>query len=163
MARPGGILCYDLSSSVGWAYGHPADNVPPLFGEILLRTLDGGEGARFVAFENECADQVSVFKPMHLCTEAPLPLPAMNNRGSALQQIGLRALAVGEAYRGSCRYHETDVGEVRRTVLGTSRMQGEAKKIVTRWCWSKGIKVQSHNMADAVVLWHYYRGILHCN
>ncbi len=161
--RPGGILAYDLSSNVGWAYGHPLDNSGPVFGELILRTISGGEGARFVGFENEIADQVVLYQPQHIVTEAPLSLQAMNNREVAFQQIGLRAFALAEAYRASARYHEMDVYSVRKEVLGTGRFaKGKAKEEVVRWCWKRGWKVGTHNMGDACVLWEFYRTRLSC-
>lgn len=151
----GGILTFDLSSRIGWAYGHSDARIPE-FGEIELPKY-GGEGARFLAAQNAMGDLMTEFEPLHVCCEAPIPLPAMNNRDVAFQQLGLRAIARVLAYIGSAGWHERDVFKIREEATGTGRLGPDVKDIVVRWCWRKGWEVTTHNMADACLVWNYYR------
>ena len=154
--RPGGILAYDLATSIGWAYGH-CDSTSPTFGGLLLPKV-GGEGAKFAAAENEMAAHMELFRPRHVVAETPIPLPTLNNRTIALQLIGLRAIVCSEAYRASAQFHEWDSYTVRLNVLGTGRFKaGAVKEAVTRWCWGRGWDVGTHDQADACVLWEHAR------
>lgn len=154
--RPGGILTYDLGQHVGWAYGHSTDNRPE-FGGLLLPKW-GGEGGRFAAFENEVADHVSLFKPKHIRMAAPLHHMAGNSRESVQQQLGLRAIVLSEAYRGSASAGEIDEYQARLEVLGTGRFaKGEAKAAVVRWCKTQDWHPGTHDQGDALVIWEYFR------
>lgn len=149
------LLALDLSTQVGWAVG-PIGGRATMFGTWVLPQI-GGEGARFASFENVLADCIAVHDPAVMAVEAPLPLPAINNREVAFQQLGLRAMALSEAYRASASVHESDAYSVRREVLGTGRFaKGHVKRAVTEWAKREGYDAPDHNAADALVLWTYY-------
>lgn len=153
---PGGVLALDLSSVTGVAYG-PMDAKNPTFGTWHLPHI-GGEGARYAAFENVLADAMDYLQPRKLVLEAPLPLPAMNNRRSAFQQITLRGISYSEAWRASCAVFEIDAMSVRLGMLGQSRFAKDTvKREVVRFCLRRGLKVPDHNAADSVLLWLWYQ------
>lgn len=148
------LLALDLSTQVGWAVGPIGGE--PICGTWVLPQI-GGEGARFASFENVLADAIAVHEPSVMAVEAPLPLPAMNNREVAFQQLGLRAIALSEAYRASASVHESDTYTVRLAVLGTGRFPaGKVKDAVLAWAKREGIDVPDHNAADAACLWTFY-------
>lgn len=148
------MIALDLSSQVGWAIGPIGGR--PLLGTWVLPSI-GGEGARFASFENELADAMAVHEPSILALEAPLPLPAQNNAQVARQQMGLRAVALSEAYRASAAAHEVDVYTVRRDVIGTGRFPaGKAKDAVMAFAKREGYDPPDHNAGDALILWLYY-------
>ena len=148
------MIALDLSSQVGFAVG--ALDARPLLGTWVLPQI-GGEGARFASFENELADAMALHVPDLLALEAPLPLPAQNNAQVARQQMGLRAIALSEAYRASAAAHEVDVYTVRRDVIGTGRFPaGKAKDAVMAYAKDQGYDPPDHNAGDALILWLYY-------
>ena len=148
------MIALDLSSQVGWAIGELGGR--PLLGTWVLPSI-GGEGARFASFENELADAMAVHEPSIMALEAPLPLPALNNRDVAFQQMGLRAIALSEAYRASASVHESDVYSIRLAVLGTGRFaKGQVKHAVEAWAKREGLNAPDHNAADAACLWTFY-------
>jgi len=155
----GGVLCLDLSSTIGWCYAAPGVMIPKT-GFFRLPVL-GGEGARYAAFDEKLADIVECWEPRQMLLEAPIPLPAMNNFRAAAQQFGLRALVYAEGHRSSCTISEIDVLSARREVMGSGSMSSDvAKKLVVRFCHEKGIKVANHHAGDAAILWLWHRGRL---
>ena len=156
MLAPFAILTLDLASVVGWAEGDSAETTPR-FGTWHLPRL-GGEGARYAAFENELAMKLSVIRPQQMVLEAHLPLPAMNNVGSARQAFGLRAMAYSEAYRSSIPVFELDAQTARRDIIGQGRFARDtAKQEVLAYCYRRGWRVPDHNAGDACILWEWYR------
>ena len=151
--RPGGILALDLARVVGFAYGHTGANRPEV-GTIDLPQI-GGEGRRYSAWVNESAAIAKILQPTQIIMAAPLPLPAMNNRMSAFQQITLRGITRVFAYRCGCAVVEIDEREARTDVLGRSRWPGKdgAKKAVWQWAKRMDLEAPDHNAADAAVLW----------
>lgn len=145
----------DLSSTVGAAYGE-LEAINPVFCTWRLPHV-GGEGARYTAFENVLADFMTKIEPSRIVLEAPLPLPAMNNRRSAFQQITLRGIAYIEAYRGSCMISEIDSLTVRMMFLGHRVSHDVAKKEILRYCHKRGLKVSDHHQSDAALVWLWYQ------
>ena len=149
----------DLSSRVGWCLAELGCR--PIWNFWQLPKI-GGEGARFAAFENELAEALQVHQPHVVVVEAPLPLPALNNRESAMQQIGLRGFAYSEGYRASIPVVEVDAYTVRVEMLGTGRSSKDEKikAKVLRWCHERGYAVVDDNCADAVLLAAFYASAL---
>lgn len=138
----------------GWCYGPPGTEVPE-FGTIHM-PLEGGEGCRFAAFENELIGLLERHEPSHIYAESPLPLAAMNNRASAWQQLGLRAFVRSNGYRYSIPVGELSADLVRTEILGFARAPGRPDAIkahVVLWCRRQGWRVPDHNAGDACLLW----------
>jgi len=152
--KPGGVLCMDLSSVVGIAVGSLTDRLPAF--ETWRLPKIGGEGARYAAFENTLAQAIEAWEPSWIVLEAPIPLPAMNNRASAFQQITLRGIAYSEAYRASIPISEIDAYTARLEVMGVGR-PAEGKKAVVAWCRAHGMPVGDDHAGDACVLWLWHR------
>jgi Holliday junction resolvasome RuvABC endonuclease subunit len=153
----GGILTLDLASTTGWAYGCLDWNAPT-FG-CWHMPLMGGEGCRLASIENELIDALNEYAPSHLICEAPLPLPAATNRQAVYQQLGLRGLAIANAWRSAVAWHEIDAPTVRGELLGQRYFsKNTVKKRVTTYCRSLGLRVPDHNAGDAVMLWLWWRG-----
>ncbi len=153
MWSPGGVLCLDLSTRTGWAYG--VAGAVPLSGVWELpNTTDLGR--RFAAFENELLDALAEMQPVLVSMEAPLPASEQTHAYSAELQIGLAAIAECACYRWERRLFRRASSTVRAAVLGTARFpKGEAKKAVMEWCRARGWRFPDHNAADALLLWAY--------
>lgn len=158
MDSPGGVLCLDLSSNVGWAYA-AIDAREPSFGVWRLPKI-GGEGARFAAFENEMAAAMDRWSPSALVLEAPLPLAALCGVSTlkvVAQQLTLRGIAYAEAWRASIPISEVSSDIVRLAMLGQSRFAKNTVKIeVVAYCRARGWKVPDHNAADACLVWAWH-------
>lgn len=152
---PEGLLALDLAGVVGWCYGGRYDR-HPMYGTWHLPHI-GGEGARYCAFENTLAAEIARLKPKKLLLEAPLPLPAMNNRRSAFQQITLRGIAWSEAYRASIPIGEIDSTTVRMGTLGRLYSKDLIKREVVKFCRDLKWNPPDHNAADACLLWLWHR------
>lgn len=153
---PGGLLCLDLASTVGVAYGHPADRLPVFWSFDLLRTE--GEGARYASFENELFDILAALKPAAVVLEAPLPLMAQTRAAICQQQYTLRGISLSECWRASVPVSEVEVDTVRIEILGTARFRkGQVKAEVVRYCRELGLDLSDHNAGDAVLIWLWRR------
>ena len=153
----GGVLALDLAGVTGWCYGPPEQPLPAGFGEWEL-PLIGGRGAKGAGLQNKLAPFIKRYRPVKLVLESPLPLPAQTHFNSAYQQFGLGYLAHAEAWRGRAAVVEVDVHTARREVMGITRMSRKTiKREVVRFCWRRGVKVQSDHAADAAVLWWWNR------
>jgi hypothetical protein len=159
---PGGVLCFDLSSNVGYAYG-AIDAPAPTFGVWRLPKI-GGEGARYAAYENELASAIDLWSPSALVLEAPLPLAALCGVSTlkvVAQQLTLRGIAYAEAWRASIPISEVSSDMVRLAMLGQSRFKkGTVKAEVLAYCRSINLLVPDHNAGDAVLTWLWYKGQL---
>jgi hypothetical protein len=155
---PGGTLCLDLARTTGAAYG-TLDCFAPWFEDWHMPSV-GGEGARFAALENEIVAAFERFHPCRLVLEAPIPLPAMNNRAAAWQQLGMRAIVRCIAYREAVAVTEVSATLVRSELLGFASAPGKpnaVKSHVLHFCRRKGWDVPSHNAGDACMLWEWQR------
>jgi hypothetical protein len=152
----GGVLALDLSSAVGWAYGHQPQELA--HGTWQLPMV-GGEGARGAAFAERLAELLEEVEPAHLVLEAPLPPLAQTNMRSARQQYGLTWQAHTEAWHARCAVSEINAQAVRDELLGCRYSKDVVKREVLRYCHRRGIKVATHHAADAALvwLWHYGR------
>lgn len=159
-AAQGGVLALDLSSCVGWAFGH-VHAVAPTFGVWQLPYI-GGEGARYVAFENELAEFMEVMRPSWIVLEAALSLQALASVSTirvVRQQLTLRGIAYAEAYRASVPISEIDSYSVRLAMLGTGRFAKETvKREVVGYCRRQGWMVPDHNAGDACLVWGWHVG-----
>lgn len=165
--RTGGILTLDLSSVVGWAYGHPGDDAP-VFGTWHLST-SRLLGPRYVSYENELIACLNLYMPRLVVMEAPLPSIRQGSTNVARQQFGLAAYTEGECHRFHVQLREQPAHMVRKAVLGRGsfgepdpanprrRVNGRAnaKSAVMEWCQAQGWNVPDDNAADACVLWRY--------
>lgn len=151
--QSGGIFTLDLSTTVGWAYGHPGDE-RPMCGTWLLPT--GDLGRMFASLENELDDALIFHRPRLILIEAPLPPTATSNATTWHHQIGEDACVRATAYRHSVEVRDQAVSTVRKEVLGTGRFPGgDAKAAVLAHCARRGWPVPDHNAADACVLWEF--------
>lgn len=156
-ALPGGILALDLAGTVGWAYGAIGAR-DPAFGCWHL-PYEGGEGARYAAFENELAAAIDRFVPARLILEAPLSFLALISRSNMrvmTQQYTLRGIAYAEGWRGAIPVTEVDSFTVRQEVLGQGRFGKDVvKREVVRYCRQRGWRVPDHNAGDACLTWEW--------
>jgi hypothetical protein len=156
----GGVLALDLSSFSGWAYGHLADR-DPAFGTWRLPP-EGGEGARYAAFENELALAMDELAPSKLILEAPLSFAALlgvSNMRVMCQQYTLRGIAYAEGWRASIPVSEVSADIVRLEMLGQSRFAKDTvKREVVRYCRRRGWRVPDHNAGDACLVWAWHQG-----
>ena len=150
----GGLLCFDLSGTVGFAYGHVGD-LMPTFGSWHLSD-SSLLGARYTSFENELIAAIERFRPRVIIMEAPLPSSAQGTTNVARQQFGLAAYVEGEAFRARIQVREVPASTVRKEVLGKGRFaSGTAKAAVMAFCKGKGWNVSDDHQADALILWLY--------
>jgi hypothetical protein len=161
---PGGTLTLDLSSHVGWAYG-TGGPIPDSYG--LWQLPQPTRGGRFNAFRSRLEDFIDQWAPSEILMEAPLPLPAQNNAGSARQQYGLAAYVEGECAQARIPVLERNVDDVRRLLIGRSRsrrgtggpdlfgrpIQQGIKDMVIAYVRSLGLPVHDDNVADAIALY----------
>lgn len=156
----GGVLALDLASTVGWAFGHVND-LDPLYGVWRLPHF-GGEGGRYVAFENELAAFIERHQPGHVILEAALSLQALAQVSTIAvtrQQLSLRAIAYMEAYRASITITEIDSRSVRLAILGVgSFAKDTVKREVVQYCRRQGWMVPDHNAGDACLTWLWHVG-----
>ena len=151
--RHGGVLTLDLSSRVGWAYGHPGDS-KPLCGVWIL--AKGELGKLLASYENELEDAILLHRPGLIVTEAPLPPTAISNAVVWRQQLSLAGCTEAAAWRHDILFREQAASTIRRELLGTARFPGgNAKQCVEEYCAAKGWDVPDHNAGDACLTWEY--------
>lgn len=152
-----GVLALDLSGTIGLAYGPTELDRPMVTAQFALPAI-GGRGAKAVAAENLLDAIFVAYTPSKLVLATPLPLPALNNYGSAYQQFGLAWAAHAAAYRGDCPVSSQDEQTVRTEMLGRARYQkGGAKDAVLAYCRRMRVRVAGHHAGDAAVLWLWHR------
>jgi hypothetical protein len=148
----GGVLAFDLSSVIGWAYGS-SQGMRPLSGTWRLQ--QSSEAMRLLSAENEIYAAIERFLPRLIVVEAPLPLPAMNNRAATYQQLGLRAVVLIEAARARVPVQEVGALVVRGDLLGPQSRKlhrADVKRAVMAWCRGHGWHVADDNVGDALLL-----------
>jgi hypothetical protein len=149
------ILALDLSRHTGWAAGaagaRPANGVwhlPP--GEQ--------EGVQAAAYADVLAAAIAVHSPDLVIAEVNVHLHKQNPAATAYQQIGMAYLTALVCYRRTVRYRQATAEEARIKMLGRARFGGsaEAKAAVLTWANTENkYGVTDHNIADALLLWHY--------
>jgi hypothetical protein len=151
--KPGGILALDLSTHVGWAYGSPGQNEPPIGGVIHLPPMRMDDlGRLFAALDNELEDAIALHQPALVVQEAALVIAD----GSARMLIGLSAHVESNCYRNSVRCKSVSVDHARSFVLGRARFPtGTTKTYVIQWARSQGYEPKDDNHADALLMWRY--------
>ena len=167
----GGILCLDLATDTGWAYGHPGDSAPAWGVWKLPRHL--GRGAMCSAFQDALDKALDELKPSRLVYEAPLPANLQGNADAAFILIGLAFATDGCGSRWEVDTRSRSSDTFRNAVIGRSRLNDEEKRerpkktvktaIVAPWIQSMGWSITDHNAADAAVAWAYETGIRHAN
>ena len=149
--QPGGLLALDLSSTVGWCLGGPADRVPH-FGVWRLPAA-AVRAPRLAAFQVQLAAAIVQLRPRAIVMEAPLPAKAERNADTARQQLGLAALVECEGWLAHVPVTETPAATARAAVLQRGWQVGNVKQHVLAWCRMQGWQVPDHNAGDACVLW----------
>jgi hypothetical protein len=167
--RPGGVLCLDLATETGWAYGHPGDPAPAWGVWRLPKHV--GRGAVCAAFEDELDRLLAELRPVRLVYEAPLPANLQGSADTAFILIGLAFATEGCGHRSELLTVSRSSGTFRNAVIGRSRLTDEEKRarpkltvktaIVAPWIAAQGWKITDHNGADAAVVWAYETGIRH--
>jgi hypothetical protein len=93
---------------------------PEAFG-IWKLPFEGGEGAKYAAFENMLMEAVDAWAPARIILEAPFSFQAMlgvSTERVMKQQYTLRGIAYAEAWRAGCSIQEIDACTARSEVLG---------------------------------------------
>lgn len=156
-APPGGILSLDLSKHCGWAYGTPAC-AKPVFGVWHL-PADTEAGRRGAAYENELLDAIDLYRPRFVVYEASLPANAQSHANTAELLLGLAMLTDVACYRHEIEARKEYPQTVRSKVMGkgNGRITTKDKEggVIVRWLNERGIEVEDHNAADAILQWMY--------
>jgi len=151
-----GVLALDLSQRTGWAYGR-LDQPIPETGRWVLPDI-GGRAARFCALHDMLDDHMERWKPIQMVIEAPLPPQAQTHTNSALQQYGLDAVVRMVGFWWGVPVVAIDSWTARHEVAGIRRTSDDTvKKSVFAFCRRLGIKVDSHDAADAAMLWLWFK------
>lgn len=149
-------MALDLSTRVGWAYGHPGDRRPLCGAWILPATEPNDHGRKFASLENELEDTLIMYRPVLIMVEAPLPPTTRSNAATWAHQLGLAAMVASSAYRHDIRFRQQACSSVRLEILGTCRFPGgDAKDVVMAYCASQDWAAPNHDAGDACVLWEY--------
>jgi hypothetical protein len=156
MSRPGGVLTLDLSSTVGFAYGHAGE--VPAFGHWRL-CEDPDIGHRLVCHENELARAIEEFRPALVSMERALPANLQGNAYTGELQIGLSGSTRSTCYRWAVPLRAPTVDTIRLNVVGHRLKKAEAKPAIVAWCRSRGWFVRNDHEADACAVWAYETGI----
>jgi hypothetical protein len=167
--NPGGILCLDLSTETGWAYGHPGDPAPSWGVWKLPKHIS--RGAVGLAFENEFEGMLEAQKPVRVVYEAPLPPNLQSNADAGFFTIGLAFTTEACAARWEIPVFSRSSQTFRNAVIGRVYLTDEEKRakprlsvktaIVAPWIAAQGWQITDHNAADAAVVWAYETGIRH--
>jgi Holliday junction resolvasome RuvABC endonuclease subunit len=153
---PGGVLCFDLASHVGWAYGHLANKLPEA-GVWHLPKI-GGEGARYAAFNDLLYATLKLLAPSEIVIESALPPLAQTRTETAHQQYKLRGDVKEAGWRRSIAVSEISALTVRMEVMGKAHFPDKTVKTeVVRFCRDLGMDITSHDAADAVLIWLWHR------
>lgn len=164
-APPGGILSLDLSTRCGWAYGTVACP-KPVFSvwRLPAATEAGRQGA---AYENELLDAIDQYHPKMVVFEAALPAGAQSHARTAELLIGLAMTTEIACYRHEILVRKEYPQTVRSKVMGpgNGRITSKQKEagVIVRWLNERGIEVEDHNAADAILQWMYAVRVAKCN
>lgn len=165
--RPGGILFLDLSTHVGWVYGHPADNVVPLWG--CLDLPEGGYGHVFNSLMNALEDLLDAHQPARVGIEDIIS-QRHNSTYTARLTAGLHAVTDLVCYQADLNLERVSVDHIRKTVIGRARLTALEKavkpkltvksQIVEPWIEAHGWgEIEDHNSRDAAVGFAYLTGV----
>lgn len=151
-APPGGTVFLDLSTSTGWAYGHPRNK--PVCGTLVLpRTHEDGQA--FSGLYEALCDLIEWLEPRRIMAEAPLPPGTTTSNMLVWKcQIGLLAVARLVACQYGLVVREASVSMVRANVLKGLPWRGkqaDGKPVIMQWCHDQGLNPPDHNAGDACV------------
>ncbi len=155
---PGGVVAFDLAPGpIGVAAGLLTEALPSWFDAWHLPKL-GTEGTKYMAFANEIYGFIEGHEPSAIVLEAALPPEAQTDTKTAFKQYGLRAIAHEAAARHSIPISEFSADSIRMETIGRCRWKkGQTKIAVVAHCRRLGLDVTSHDSADAVLAWIFYR------
>lgn len=167
MAGP--ILCLDISTVTGVAWGSPGDAAPDWRVWKLPKHIS--RGAVGMAFENELDKALDELKPCRLVYEAPLPPNLQSDAEGGFFTIGLALMAEACAARWEVPVISRSSQTFRKAVIGRVHLSDEEKRmrprptvkslIVRPWIEGQGWDIPDHNACDAAVIWAYEVGTRH--
>lgn len=166
--RPGGVLTLDLSTHVGWVYGHPTDNVVPLWGVRHLPE-EGNYGHSFNALLNTLEDLIADHEPARIGIEDMIT-QRHNSSYTARLTGGIHAIADLACYQAEITPERVSVDRARTAVIGRCRLNALEKaarpklnvktQIVEPWCHLHGWgEIGSPDARDAAVIFAYLVGV----
>jgi Holliday junction resolvasome RuvABC endonuclease subunit len=148
------IMTLDLATNCGFAVGRLG--AVPRYGSWRLKT---GEDESHRANRNiacRLRDEFRVEKPDLLVVEAAMNPAAMHSAGNAHKTVTLlwmlQGAVDGVAGCYGLRVKRAHVQTVRKAVLGQARFD-DPKKVALSFVQSLGFKTDSHDAADAIVMW----------
>ena len=165
--RTGGVLFLDLSQSVGFVYGHEADNSVPIWGVRKLPS-EGGYGHIFNSLMNTLEDLLDEHQPARVGIEDIIS-QRHNSTYTARLTTGLHAVADLVLYQRKISPERISVDRIRTAVIGRCRLTALERavrpkltvksQIVEPWIevhgWSE---IADHNSRDAAVGLAYILG-----
>lgn len=153
------ILCLDLASKTGWAFGALGET--PTHGSFQLARPGAEPSAKFRALREWLLAFLHDHRDIErVVFEAP---PAANTLGGRTNISTLRMLygfpAIIEELlhnHPTVTVREADVGDVRRHFIGRRNYRSaEAKALTIAKCRQLGMNPVDDNAADAIALHHY--------
>jgi Holliday junction resolvasome RuvABC endonuclease subunit len=145
----GNVLACDLASTSGFCIGPLGGR--PRFGGVVLR---GDDAIQRMASLRTWLYEEHEFKAI---TAVVLEAAIIGDHRSFLAAeilTSLQAMAGLWAWDEDVPIIRVASSTARKAILGTGRFpKGEAKQHVTAWCRNNGYAVQTHDAADAVLLW----------
>lgn len=164
---PGGVLTWDLSTHVGFVYGHEA-NVVPVWG---LRELPetGGYGHVFNALLNTLDDLIQEYRPSRIGIEDIIS-QRHNSSYTARLTAGIHAIADLACYLAEIKPERVHVDRARTAVIGRCRLNPLEKavrpklnvksQIVEPWIIAHGWQaIESPDARDAAVIFAFLTGV----
>lgn len=156
-AAPGGVLALDLATKTGWCYG-PIGAERPVWGvwQLPSPTEAGRQGA---AFRNQLLDAIDRYRPKLIMYEAALPAGAMPHAKTGELLIGLAFVADVACYDREVEARKEWPQTIRSKVMGpgngriTSKQKNDG--MIVRWLQARGLPVEDHNAADAILAWMF--------
>lgn len=143
------MLALDLASQTGFCCGHPSTDVPE-FGEIKF--AGGDDIGRFAtSFEDWLSEMISSRGVSVVVFEAPI-LPGKTQLKTLIKLYGLAFETERICKRLNVRCRQGYASSVRAAIAGNGRA---SKEDIVSLCRRYGWRVQSHDAADACLLWAY--------
>ena len=165
--RPGGVLFLDLSTQIGWVYGHPADDAVPLWD---VKKLPEGRdyGYIFNSVQNYIEDLLGEHQPAKVGIEDMIP-QRNNNVHTARLTGGIHAIVDLVCFQNEIEAVRVHVSRMRAAVIGRAQLTPLEKavrprlsvktQIVEPWCISRGWgAITSHDARDAAIGFAYLTG-----
>ena len=167
------VIAADLSGRTGWCVGSSLKDVE--FGVTPIpEGLEDRPGARWAVIRNLLEDKLNEWRGkdwegrgegsiIEIVIERDYPAYQQTNQVSAVQQMSLTAVAQLLAHDEGVGLVPVSPSTVRTFVMGRgngkiSKKEKEGGKIV-RWLRPQGWAVWDHNVADAILLWAWRKGL----